>query len=200
MAILLAGCDGDHASPSRERRTEHGWTATVYYTAVEYFHHGEHQQVRGCAQSDCVLGDTDLGAYPASFVKAVHDEGAGRITSGAHAGKYLNWSSDSGYWLDDFPRDTHGQPLVPFRTAAADGLPEGTSIRLISCGTSDAGRPPPLNVCQRLSDPTWLIRDAFTPGLGGKCHIDLYIGEEDKPSFTDSPLFTTLHNTLLRIN
>lgn len=207
LAILLTGCVGKPHDPSAatpppsgRHRTESGWTVTVYYTAVEYFHDGQHEQVRGCPRLDCAGGDVDLGAYPASFVTAVHDEGAGRITHGAYAGKYLNWAFDVGYWLDDLPRDTFGRPLVPFRTAAADGLPAGSPIRLLSCGTSDEGMPPPPDVCLRLSGPTWLIRDAFTPGFGGNRHIDLYIGEEDRRGFTETPLYTTLHNVLLQIN
>nr|BFF24629.1 hypothetical protein GCM10025732_25940 [Glycomyces mayteni] len=32
------------------------------------------------------------------------------------------------------------------------------------------------------------------PGLGGDRHIDLYLGEETGPDFTESPWYTTLTN------
>lgn len=174
------------------RSTSTGWTVTVYYTAVESFHHGHPKQVHGCPTIDCDHGNTDLGSYPADFVQAVHDEGTGRISSSPHAGQYLNWSSGVGYWLDTAARDTHGHPLRPFHSAAADGVPEGTAVRLLDCGHLDDGSAPPPDVCARLRKPSWEISDAFTPGLGGPHHIDLYIGAETHSDFTRDPLYTTL--------
>ena len=181
--------------PATPRST--GWLVTVYYTAVESFHHDDPIPVTGCSSLHCQHGQHHLGRYPASFVAAVHDEGTGRITSGAHAGQYLNWSAGIGYWLDTTPRDAHGRSLLPFRSAAADNLAEGTPVRLIDCGRPDPAESANQQVCQRLRNGQWQIRDQFTPGLGGNRHIDLYIGEEDQPHFTDSALYTTLHDATL---
>ena len=41
--------------------------------------------------------------------------------------------------------------------------------------------------------------DEFTPGLDGGRHIDLYVGEETGPGFTDSDLYLTLTGAALRI-
>ncbi|MFI9507932.1 hypothetical protein [Nocardia sp. NPDC052566] len=168
------------------------WTVTVYYTAVESFHHGPATAVTGCRNLDCTGGTGELGRFPEDFVAAVHDEGTGRITSGGPR-RYLNWSHDVGYWLDDLPRNASGLRLEPFRSAAADGVTLGSTIRVVSCGRQSDGAAPPAAVCAKLSGPVWTIDDEFTPGMGGKDHIDLYIGEEDIPDFTTaSPMFTTL--------
>jgi len=174
-----------------------GWEVTVYYTAVESFHDDETVEVRGCLTIDCTNGDDLLGEWPEGFVTAVKDEGTGRITSGEQAGRYLNWASTEGYWLDDAPRDADGGVLVPMRSAAADGVPEGTTVQLVDCGRASGGGPPASAVCDRLKSGDWKVSDEFTPGLGGDRHIDLYLGEEDVDDFTSSPMFTTLTDATL---
>jgi hypothetical protein len=177
-----------------------GWQVTVYYTAVESFHGDARRGVTGCPKLECQHGNDDLGSYPKSFVKAVEDEGTGRITSGERAGKYLNWSSDTGYWLDTAPRNANGGVLEPFRSAAADGLAQGSKISLVRCGRTSEGTAVVPDVCSKLSAATWSITDAFTPGLGGDLHIDLYVGEETGPGFKENPLYTTLEQAVLRIS
>ena len=167
------------------------WRLTTYYTAVEQYHHGQPVEVTGCSSQDCDHGHDDLGSYPDDFVSAVKDEGTGRITSGPHAGRYMNWSYDVGYWLDTVPANTNGGALVTFHTAAADPavLHPGTPFVITDCGTQD-GDPVEPAACQRFKAAKWAVEDAFTPGLGGARHVDLYIGEEDRPDFTDvSPIY-----------
>jgi hypothetical protein len=173
-----------------------GWTVTVYYTAVERFHTDAKRQVTGCATLNCVHGSADLGSYPQSFVDAVKDEGTGRTV----AGRYLNWSVDAGYWLDDAPRDTAGRPLRPFQSAAADPgvLRSGTRFAIVGCGTTEDGDAISATVCDKLRTAIWTVTDEFTPGLGGTRHVDVYIGEETGPRFTDSAWYTTLINASLR--
>lgn len=193
---LLAGCGGD-AKPAPE--AESGWEVTVYYTAVESFHDGEAVEVTGCPKLDCDNGDDPLGAYPADFVEAVEAEGTGRITSGEHEGEYLNWSHGVGYWLDSQTRDSYGDALVPFVSAAADAdvAARGSRITVIGCGdAADVTA----KVCGTITGADWVITDEFTPGLGGDKHIDVYIGEEDGPDFTDGPWYTTLENAELRVH
>lgn len=191
LIILAAGCGAQSDSP--------GWLVTTYYTAVESLHNGPPETVIGCTQLDCRTGNSDLGHFPADFVLAVHEEGTGRITNGSHAGMYLNWSTDTGYWLDTAARDAYGHPLQRLRSAAADGLAKGTMVQLINCGHVDNGELPASEVCATLGAPTWVISDAFTPGSGGDHHIDLYLGEETPPGIRDNPLYTTLHNAVLRL-
>ncbi|WP_432837289.1 hypothetical protein [Dactylosporangium sp. CA-092794] len=170
-----------------------GWEATVYYTAVESLHTDAATTVTGCPTIDCEQHrhQQTLGSFPASFVKAVKDEGTGRTADG----RYLNWSYDTGYWMDSAPRDTAGRPLQPWSSAAADtgALRAGTRFTILRCGTAEVTA----EVCARLKAPTWTIVDEFTPGLGGSRHVDLYIGEETGPDFTDSDLYTTLENATL---
>jgi hypothetical protein len=186
---VVAACAGSSLTacgrPSPEELVEgRPWLVTVYYTAVESFHDGPLVEVTGCRSRGCAERDESLGRYPRSFADAVREEGTGRITSGEHAGRYLNWSYDIEYWLDDSPRNAHGGTLEPFRSAAADGIPDGTSLRLVDCGTQENGQAAPAEVCRALGAGRWRIEDRFTPGLGGDAHIDLYIGEEDIPDFT----------------
>jgi len=169
-----------------DRVADPTWQVTVYYTAVESYHRDATVQVVGCRTRQCQQGTDELGRYPRDFVTAVREEGTGRITSGPHAGGYLNWSHNVGYWLDDAPRDAHGRPLEPLRSAAADGIPDGTRLRMLGCGRLDSGDPVPGRVCRTFRDANWEIRDQFTPGRGGDNHIDLYVGEESEPDYTAS--------------
>ena len=173
-----------------------GWEITVYYTAVQRFHDGQPETVTGCRGLDCTDGDEDLGEYPADFVAAVKDEGTGRTAGG----RYLNWSYDVGYWLDTAARDTAGAPLRPFVSAAADPgvLPRGATFRIAGCGQAGDGSAPPAEVCAGLRRGRWTVTDEFTPGLGGRRHLDLYIGEETGPGFTDSPWYLSLTGVSLR--
>ncbi len=199
LVSVACGHDGGEAAEAGERSG--GWELTVYYTAVEQFHDGPIHPVTGCPRLDCEAGDDDLGRYPADFVDAVRAEGTGRITSGPHAGGYLNWSHDVGYWLDTAPRDSRGEALRPFRSAAADPgvLPAGTRFRVLDCGHADDGSQPPPSTCRRITDARWTVVDEFTPGLGGDRHLDLYIGEETGPGFTDSELSVSLVDARLAV-
>ncbi|BEL06950.1 hypothetical protein Q0Z83_051410 [Actinoplanes sichuanensis] len=162
----------------------------MYYTAVERFHDGDPTTVTGCPRLDCSDGDDDLGTYPADFVDAVRDEGTGRTISG----EYLNWSYDTGFWLDSAPRTSDGGTLVPFVSAATDPdvLSRGTRFTVSGCGTLEDGSAAPRKVCAALRAAAWKITDEFTPGLGGPRHLDAYIGEETGPGFTDSQWYLTL--------
>ena len=185
---------GAKATPSSSA----GWTVTVYYTAVASLHSGTPEKVTGCLQLDCTNGHDALGSYPSDFVKAVKDEGAGKISTG----KYLNWSYDTGYWLDTAARDTAGRALVPFSSAAADRdvLKAGTRFSITQCGKDDGGQPIAAAVCAKLKGAHWTITDEFTPGLGGSHHVDAYIGEETSTDFTNSDWYTTLHKATLSIS
>ncbi|MFI9450217.1 hypothetical protein [Amycolatopsis sp. NPDC052450] len=196
---LAAASTIDRGDSGTEAST--GWYVTVYYTAVESHHDEDPVPVTGCLVLDCERGDDPLGSYPEDFVKAVEDEGTGRIVSGRHAGRYLNWSHDTGFWLDNAPRDSHGRPLEPFVSAAADPavLGDGRELRITGCGTAEDGTAIDAGVCDRLRSASWRIMDEFTPGLGGDRHIDVYLGEETGPDFTSDPLYSSLHNATLEL-
>ncbi|MDX3656515.1 hypothetical protein PV646_04270 [Streptomyces sp. ID05-26A] len=194
LLVVLAGC----SAPGRPQppTTGEGWQVTVYYTAVESFHSGPRAPVRGCPVIDCENGNDVLGTFPQSFAKAVKDEGTGRTADG----RYLNWSYDKGYWLDTEPRDSFGKPLRPFVSAAADGVRTGSRIKLVSCGQTPEGGNVDATVCQKLAASSWEITDEFTPGLGGDRHVDLYLGEETGPRFTESPWYTTFAQAVLEVS
>lgn len=194
--LILAGCSAGQVGPPAPGGVDEGWEVTVYYTAVESFHTGPSAPVRGCLVIDCENGDDVLGTFPQSFAKAVKDEGTGRTSSG----RYLNWSYDKGYWLDTEPRDSFGKPLKPFVSAAADGMRTGSRIKLVSCGQTPEGGNVDAAVCQKLAASSWEITDEFTPGLGGERHIDLYLGEETGPRFTESAWYTTFSQAVLEVH
>ncbi len=173
-----------------------GWTITVYYTAVERFHTGAATRVTGCPRLDCTHGRAYLGRFPTDFVQAVKDEGTGLTRDG----RYLNWSYDTGYWLDTAARDTHGDALRPYVSAAADHgvLADGTGFTITDCGREDDGSAAPEPVCAKLRRARWTVTDEFTPGLGGERHVDAYIGPETVPDFTDSDWYVTLTGARLR--
>ncbi len=174
-----------------------GWELTVYVTAVEQYYTGAVENVIGCLSLNCDTTDDsyELGTFPEGFVNRVQDEGTGLITAGPQAGMYLNWSagiSTTGFWLDTAPRDSYGDPLIPFVSAAADGVPRGTEVRIVSCGTNQDGTSVDPTVCSRFEQSDWQIRDQFTPGLGGARHMDLYIGKETQANFEqESPYWIT---------
>jgi hypothetical protein len=189
-----SGTATTRASPTRST----GWTVTVYYTAVQRFHSGTPTAVTGCPGIDCAHGHADLGTYPADFVTAVRAEGTGHTSTG----RYLNWSSDTGFWLDTAPRDSYGGVLQPFHSAAADPtvLPRGTTFTVTDCGRADGGDPVPAAVCVRLRGAHWAVVDEFTPGLGGAKHVDAYVGEETGPDFTRGDWYVTLTGAVLALH
>ncbi|MDL4777213.1 hypothetical protein [Actinomadura xylanilytica] len=175
------------------------WRITTYYTAVQSFHRGKAKAVRGCPKLHCSHGTTPLGSYPAGFLKVIQMEGSGRITSGPHAGRYLNWSHSVGWWLDDTTRDSGAAPLRAWGSAAADRsvLARGRRFVIMGCGRDGNGRPVPAKVCDTFRKARWTVTDLFRPGYGGEHHADVYIGEETGPGFAGSDLYTTLRGATL---
>jgi hypothetical protein len=211
--VVLAGCgatDGELATgptaaptpdaPATPAATASGgWELAVIYTAVEKFHTDKKVSVTGCTKLQCSDGTDKLGKFPAGFVKAVKDQGSGRLTDG----RYLNWSYDVGYWLDTAPRNASGGALEPFVSAAADPavLPQGTGFTVTGCGQIVSKKAkPPAEVCDKLTGASWEISDEFTPGSGGDHHVDLYIGEETKKHFQDSQWYNTLQDATLTLS
>lgn len=200
LAALPSCFPGQAPSPVNTAPGSKGWALTVYYTAVDFYHAGPGQQVRGCLQLDCAGGQADLGSHPNDFVKAVRDEGTGRITVGPNAGRYLNWSVDVGFWLDTSPRDARGGVLMPWISAAADpSVAFGTRFVVLDCGVDDStlkdGDIPP-NTCARIKAANWRVVDRFSSPHVGR-HLDLYIGEENEPNFVNSsPLLISTTNAV----
>lgn len=50
-----------------------------------------------------------------------------------------------------------------------------------------------------MPDAEWRVVDVFTHGLGGDHHLDLYIGEETGPGFTDGDLYISLVDAELAV-
>ena len=188
--------------PSERLRTlgeRRSWRITTYYTVVQSFHGGPLKEVRGCAALHCKWGKTPLGSYPEDFLKEIRTEGSGRITTGPHRGRYLNWSHSVGWWLDDTTRDSTARPLRAWASAAADRdvIARGRRFRIVDCGVDGKGRPVAREICDRFRAVTWQVTDLFRPGYGGEHHADVYIGEETGPGFKKSPYYTTLREATI---
>ena len=185
LFALLCGASAGGCAPVA---TGGAWKLTIYVTAVEDFHHGSRQTVLGCKTLECKFGREYLGHYPATFVKAVKDQGTGRITSGAFARQFLNWSIDVGYWLDRAPRDARGGTLQPWVSAAADpSVPMDTHVTIAHCGVDlETGNKIDERICKQLRAGRWIVRDRFTVGKVGRW-LDLYIGDEHGPGHAESP-------------
>jgi hypothetical protein len=168
------------------------WTLTVYYTAVESFHTGPAQTVTGCrpGADECSNGTDALGSYPADFLDAVRSQGAGRITAGKYAGKYLIWDADSGYAVDTAALDQSDGPLRPFVSAGSGdpSIAAGTAFSVLDCGVpADAG------ACTRLRAASWVVTSATRRPTDAHT-IELYVGEEDGPGFGTGALIIHSHN------
>jgi hypothetical protein len=188
VGAALVGCsnDGEVAEPVVTPQT--GWEVTVYETAVEHFHDGPPRRVTGCVVDGCVDGRDHIGYYPSDFVDAVEFEGSGYLDTGRYAGSYLNWSHNTGFWIDELPRDSDGAPLVPFATAAAypGVLPRDTVFHVVDCGQGEDGNPVPTTTCQRLQGPEWTVSDEPNPGFGeDERRVALYVGNETAASTDD---------------
>jgi hypothetical protein len=167
-----------------------GWKLTVYYTAVESFHHGNPVPVTGCdlnAADNCSQGTAPLGSYPDDFVARVKDEGTGRITGGRYAGRFLAWDAQDGFSLDTSASDAAGNPLRPFVSAAADdAVPLGTHLRVLDCGVDATTKQAPAAAdCGRLSAPDWVVTDRNGNAAGSR-ELNLYVGEEDRADFENA--------------
>ncbi|MFD0690775.1 hypothetical protein [Actinomadura fibrosa] len=175
------------------------WRITTYYTALQSLYRGKPKAVRGCTRFHCSHGKEPLGSYPADFLDVIQTEGSGRITAGPQRGRYLNWSSSVGFWLDDTTRDSAGRPLRAWVSAAADRsvLERGARFAITGCGREGNGRAVEAGVCARFRKARWTVTDLFRPGYGGEDHADVYIGEESGTRLADSPLYTTLNGATL---
>jgi hypothetical protein len=157
-----------------------GWTLRVQYTAIESYHHGALVGVTGCLQASCSGGPVVLGSYPNDFVAAVRAQGNGRITTGRHAGRYLNWAPGLGYWLDTAVRDAQGRPLRAFAsaTSATPLLPLRTRFKILSCGVIGSSRGG-VAACARLRAASWTV--VQVPNPGPIRSLSLYVGPETSP-------------------
>lgn len=171
-------------TPSAAPTSAAGWRLTVYYTPVASYYSGAPQTVTGCSDLQCTNRNVTLGTFPSDFVQTVQTEGTGKIG----ANRYLNWSIDVGYWLDTLPRDAQGNPLLPYRSAAADpSIPFGSTFKIATCGADTAtGTPTSASACSTYQWPTWQVTDRFSVGSVG-AHVDLYIGEQTSANFAAGP-------------
>lgn len=187
------GPTGDHLTAGGSS----DWSLRLYYTAVERFYSGGHKSLSGCVRPTCSGGLTYLGAYPATFLAAVRQQGSGEICSGRYTRHFLNWSSTIGYWIDTAPRTADGRQLRRF-TSAESGTPQlspGTALRILGCGAGS--RPGSGGVCTRLQTTTWHV--AQVAAARPDRTIGLYVGLQTGSGFAASAWAGRFRHVLIRI-
>ncbi len=154
------------------------WRLTVYYTPVESYHGGRTDAVTGCQGQE-------LGRHSHEFLDTIQTEGFGRLSAPIAGHGYLGWDFDRGCWLlAAAPVGANDRPLRPWVSIAAHpSIAIGTRVSVRNCG-----RKVDSSVCDRVRAASWVVDDRCSVGCGDLRHLDLYIGEEDRPNFeNDSP-------------
>lgn len=151
-----------------------GWHLTVYYTPVETYHGPPLKPI-----SDC--GGRDLRKHSLDFLDRVRTEGFGRIGTPIQGERYVGWDFERRRWfIARTPVGVGDRPLRAWvSTAAPLTFTAGTGVRVLSCG-SDVD----VTVCERVKAAAWIVED-HCAACSDPRHLDLYIGEEDRPDFED---------------
>ena len=79
--------------------------------------------------------------------------------------------------------------------AASVTFAAGTGVRVLSCGSDvDA------TVCARVKAAAWIVED-HCAACSDPRHLDLYVGEEDRPDFEDtSPSYFDAHGAVVALH
>jgi len=166
-----------------------GWHLTVYYTPVESYHGPPQSSITDCSGAA-------LGRHSAEFLDRVRTEGFGRIVTPLRGFSYLGWDFDRGCWFTaGTPVGADDRPLQPWgSTAAPASIAVGRRLRVVGCGTNvDAA------ACARVMGAAWTVDDRCI-GCGDPRHLDLYVGEEDRPNFEqDSPNYFDAHEAVVAL-
>jgi len=167
-----------------------GWHLTVYYTPVETFHGPPRKSISDCA-------GRQLGEHSADFLAHVQTEGFGRVVAPIQKQSYLGWNFDGRCWfMAATPVGSNDRPLRAWvSTAAPANLAAGMGVRVVSCGTDvDTA------VCARVKAAAWTVDDRCSYGCTDPRHLDLYVGEEDRPHFEDqSPDYFDAHGAVVTL-
>lgn len=173
------------------------WSVHLIYTAVEKYYRGTRERVTGCPTSTCTASRVSLGSFPVTFVSAVRAEGSGLISTGRHAGHYLDYDATVGYWLDTAARGYGSPPMKGFATARSTSplLPIGTQLRISVCGPSS--RHDAIRVCGKLRSARWQVVTEGAPSPARD--IWLYIGRESGSGTGGRPWVSNFQHATLRI-
>ena len=200
LCMLCLGCGAQaqvHGAPAPATpaatapsgQTTAGWHLTVYYTPVESYHQPPLKPISDCA-------GRALGQHSLDFLDRVQTEGFGRIDTPIQGARYVGWDFDRRCWfLARTPVGVSDRPLRAWvSTAASVTFPAGTGVRVLSCGSDvDA------TVCARVKAAAWIVEDHCGACTDAR-HLDLYIGEEDRPDFEDtSPSYFDAHGAVVAL-
>ena len=185
LCALCVGCGAQtpsHGAPAAAPRASAapsggatgGWHLTVYYTPVESYHGPPLKPIADCS-------GLAIGKHSLDFLDRVQVEGFGRFVTPIDGSRYLGWDFDHRCWfLARRPVGVGDRPLREWvSAAAASSFATGTGVRVMSCGSN-------VNeiVCARVRGAAWVVED-HCGGCGDPKHLDLYVGEEDRPDFED---------------
>ena len=184
-----APASAPRASAAPSAGASGGWHLTVYYTPVESYHGPPLKPVADCA-------GLAIGNHSLDFLDRVQTEGFGRFVTPIGGSGYLGWDFDHRCWfLARRPVGVGDRPLREWvSAAAASTLAMGTGVRVMSCGSN-------VNeiVCARVRGAAWVVED-HCGSCGDPKHLDLYVGEEDRPDFEDlSPSYFDAHGAVVAL-
>lgn len=172
LLAFAASCGGgNQPSPG----TGEGWRLTVYYTPVESYHGGSREPISACQGAD-------LGSHSHEFLTTIKTEGFGRLSTPVESRSYLGWDFARRCWfLAAAPVGANDRPLRAWvSTAGHPSIAIGTRVSVRKCG-GQVDR----SLCDRVRAAAWVVDDRCSVGCTGPKHLDLYIGEEDRPKFED---------------
>ncbi|MFJ5776385.1 hypothetical protein [Streptomyces sp. NPDC093094] len=176
-------------SPRADEPARDGYTLTVYYTPSEVYHHGPRRSIRDRVCAGQSLPDT----FPADYLDRVGLEGFGKNARG----DYLGWDFTRHCYFstEQSPVGSHDNPLVPWRSVAANHLPSGTRIRVVDCGEGlSAG------ICARVRSADWRVDDLCSIGCDDARHLDLYIGEQTRADLEDQHSYFVTTSAKVRVD
>ena len=165
---------------------ESGYLITSYWTVKEEFYRGEKIPVKDSS-------GRLLGYYRRDFVEDVMIEGWGKGDGVKNDGTYLGYDPELGFIKSTEPLDAYGSPLIPWKTVAAStNLRKGTIIRIVGFIADEEVSE---KVVHMLLNSEFVVSDR-SPSITGR-HIDIYVGEQDRPDMNESPYALYVKNATI---
>ena len=183
ITLLLSLQVTHFTMPSPLVNCESGYLITSYWTVREEFYHGEKIPVR---DSSGAL----LGYYKRDFIEDVMVEGWGKGDGVGNDGTYLGYDPELGFLKSPEPLDAYGSPLIPWRAIAAP--PQIMRWTAVFIANFDAGEEVAEEVGSKLLSSVFVVTDRG-PSVVGR-HIDIYVGEQDRPDMNESPYALYIQN------
>ncbi|MYT26417.1 hypothetical protein GTW69_40175 [Streptomyces sp. SID7760] len=174
--------------PQADTAPQSGYTLTVYFTPSEAYYHGPRRSIRGQA----CAGQSTPATFPADYLERVDLEGFGKTARGDYLGR--DFDRKCYFTTGTPPLGSNDNPLVPWRSVAANHLSPGTEIRVTDCGPGLTAE-----ICTRVKAAHWRVDDLCSIGCDDAKHLDLYIGEQTRAAIEDEDFYFVTTGATVRI-